>query len=661
MSLFTEDMRMITAVVLEESSDEVIKALLQLGALDFVRITGLSADQMAKLSHKNPNMNKTGIIDMRHRIDTLFRQGGLSKPNSDLLDVKMMTRFELKDYRAFLDKLSRTLSSLKDQQKSFSQLEQSYKEIHHYLDEGHSEYIEIHVGKIQGSIDNLRKRLNEYSALVAENNGIVSTMSLRRDSENINKALDAFSWTESEESEIQKIGSDTVKEFLDAQIVEAEERKAELEKQVSAKINEQQKSLLEMWCNLRLHELSDQIRSYFSYTKNTTLFSGWVPAKLSEAVEAAIYEASNGMCVIDWTEINEAPPETIPVSMKSPRVLSPFAELVKNYGTPAYGSVNPIPFVAVAYLTMFLLMFADIGQGIVIFLIAFLVERGYKKNPDKKDGIIPRSATRLIEYIGIVAALGGIVFGSNFGYPTPFRPLWFSFHNVVEGTPVPGTPVQNVYDILKISVIYGIVVIFVGLLINWVNLVRRKEFITMIFDRQGLCGGAMYATGIYMGFQYTATGFKSLPSDPWITPVLLIGAFGLLLKEPLLYIQKKRNGREVPKLGSFIGSVIMDWVLELLETFTGYLSNTLSFFRVAGYGIAHVSLMAAFEVLAEMPGEHTVWGILILVFGNVLVIALEGLSSGIQALRLNYYEFFTKFFNGTGIAYSPVSLHSKDQ
>jgi V/A-type H+-transporting ATPase subunit I len=221
--------------------------------------------------------------------------------------------------------------------------------------------------------------------------------------------------------------------------------------------------------------------------------------------------------------------------------------------------------------------------------------------------------------------------------------------------------VQNVYDILKISVIYGIVVIFVGLLINWVNLVRQKKFITMIFDRQGLCGGAMYATGIYMGFQYTATGFKSLPSDPWITPVLLLGALGLLLKEPLLYIQDKRNGREVPKLGNFIGSVIMDWVLELLETFTGYLSNTLSFFRVAGYGIAHVSLMAAFEVLAEMPGEHTVWGILILVFGNVLVIALEGLSSGIQALRLNYYEFFTKFFNGTGIAYSPVSLHSKDQ
>jgi V/A-type H+-transporting ATPase subunit I len=113
----------------------------------------------------------------------------------------------------------------------------------------------------------------------------------------------------------------------------------------------------------------------------------------------------------------------------------------------------------------------------------------------------------------------------------------------------------------------------------------------------------------------------------------------------------------------------MDWGVELLEIFSRYLSNTLSFMRVAGLGIAHVSLMAAFYEIAAMvsrsagPGNGggtTAAGIVVIVLGNVLVIVLEGLSAGIQSLRLNYYEFFTKFFHGTGRLYSPISLKSRD-
>ena len=77
--------------------------------------------------------------------------------------------------------------------------------------------------------------------------------------------------------------------------------------------------------------------------------------------------------------------------------------------------------------------------------------------------------------------------------------------------------------------------------------------------------------------------------------------------------------------------------------------------RVAGLGIAHVSLMTAFEDMASMTG-NIIAEILIMVLGNVLVIALEGLSAGIQSLRLNYYEFFTKYFTGRGIAFKPVGL-----
>jgi len=81
--------------------------------------------------------------------------------------------------------------------------------------------------------------------------------------------------------------------------------------------------------------------------------------------------------------------------------------------------------------------------------------------------------------------------------------------------------------------------------------------------------------------------------------------------------------------------------------------------RVAGLGIAHVSLMMAFDQIAKMVsnnGAFNTWSIVILISGNILVIGLEGLSAGIQSLRLNYYEFFSKYFSGTGKAYAPISL-----
>jgi V/A-type H+-transporting ATPase subunit I len=104
---------------------------------------------------------------------------------------------------------------------------------------------------------------------------------------------------------------------------------------------------------------------------------------------------------------------------------------------------------------------------------------------------------------------------------------------------------------------------------------------------------------------------------------------------------------------------VMNWVLELLEVASGYLANTLSFMRVAGLGIAHVTLMTAFFEIASLAagdGGYNVFSIIILILGNALVIGLEGLSAGIQSLRLNYYEFFSKYFSGSGEVYRPISL-----
>jgi V/A-type H+-transporting ATPase subunit I len=658
MSLFTEDMRMITAVVIEEKSDAVIKALLEIGALDFVQINNLPPEQMARLSKNRPNSKRAGIEDARHRIDNLLRQGKRPMPSSTLLNVKNMTDLKLMEYSSFLNRFSATLTSLKDEQKSYSQRLEAFKEMKSYISEGKLEYLDIRIGKIDGKIEILAKRLEEFGTLVIQKDGYISSMSLTRDQSSISQVLEMFKWEEASDPKAQREGNLAVADKLDSEIEKCIERKEEIENQVASKIQEQEPKLLEMWCNLRLHELSDRIRSYFKYTKNTTLFSGWVPSKDANRIEIAIYSATDGQCVVGWTEVDDSDSKTIPVAMKSPKLLKPFQGIVSNYGTPEYGTVNPTPFVAIAYLTMFAFMFADLGQGFVLLLIGLFMTRGYKKDPMKKEGLINRSLAVLMVYLGIASMIGGILFGSTFGFPV-FPAAWFNYHAVVQGEALLGTKVQSVFDILGICLKYGIIVIFVGLLINFTNLIKKKRWASLLFSRTGISGMILYSTGLYLAFGYVATGYESLPTTTWTTFALLGGAIGLLIHEPFDWMinKKSRHGKTLGQV--FISSLGL-WVIELLETFISYMSNTLSFLRVAGLGIAHVSLMGAFQQLSDIPGMTTVAGILILLAGNLLVIALEGLSAGIQSLRLNYYEFFSKFFNGKGIAYSPVSLRTQD-
>ena len=168
--------------------------------------------------------------------------------------------------------------------------------------------------------------------------------------------------------------------------------------------------------------------------------------------------------------------------------------------------------------------------------------------------------------------------------------------------------------------------------------------------------------GVYTPPSYFAgSGYRELPSDAVLLAGFGIPALLLFFKHPIHRLRHRTKGAG---LGfTAIMTFLMEWIVELLEIFSGYLANTLSFMRVAGLGIAHVSLMTAFDQIASMAspsGSFSFWSLLILLTGNILVIALEGLSAGIQSLRLNYYEFFSKYFTGSGRAYAPISLRSSN-
>ncbi len=162
-----------------------------------------------------------------------------------------------------------------------------------------------------------------------------------------------------------------------------------------------------------------------------------------------------------------------------------------------------------------------------------------------------------------------------------------------------------------------------------------------MFEKNGIIGAFLFSMGIYLSNGFVKSGYSSFPSSNGIVISLAVAVVLLFFRTPVEHCMEKKKG-------PFLLDAVMDWCRDHSGDLQAATSpDTLSFMRVAGLGIAHVSLMAAFSEIASLS-PNTAGAILILILGNALVIALEGLSAAIQSLRLNYYEFFTKFFIGDG-------------
>jgi V/A-type H+/Na+-transporting ATPase subunit I len=663
MNLFTVPMRLLTAVVLESKTEAVVQELLRLGVLDFIHIETLAPEQAQKLLVRTETIDRSTISDIRMRIESLYRQAGFSSSCPNLLQVENLKELDLKKSNQIIDRITNDLQSLREKQKGISQTVIRIDELLQYCREGKLQYLDIRVGSAErGDLDTLQNRLLPYAHIIIpeEDGQDAVILTLRRDGSQITPLFDKFGWMESTQLSHQKAALHRIINGLENKRKTLGDNLEQVKKQVVARIREEETTLESMWCNLRLHELIGEIESNFSHTRHTTIFSGWVPAESSSVLGDAIRKASGGECIIEWIEADKMPRSEVPVAVRDVPLLSPFQKIVDNYSTPEYGTINPTPFVAVSYMAMFGLMFGDAGQGLVIMLLGLLGMRYFsRKFPgiEKPGGMVTPNLCKLMVYLGIASIITGILFGSYFGYEI-FPPVWFNYHAAVMGTGHSNGVIQDVYDILGITIWFGIIIIAGGLLLNWINLFKKKDFFHLLLDKNGLIGGWLFGIGIYSAFQFVASGYKQLPQNP-----LLPFAFGLpililLFKVPLHRLFLSREGHLVEEkgIGALILESVLEWVVDLLEIFSGFLANTLSFMRVAGLGIAHVSLMAAFFEMSSLVGGG-IAGLGVMLLGNILVIALEGLSAGIQSLRLNYYEFFTKYFTGKGLSYNPVALH----
>ena len=705
----TTSMRQLIAAVLEKDIDAATRALLRVGVIDFIDIREIPADWTSQLKSLPGSEEEEKVRDLRRRLDAYINTAGftpaemLGQVKDSAADVNLEA-VDINTAESILNDLGGAIRRVRDKQKEVQdeilrlqelrrQLPQQKSISPELISGGHS-YISVHIGTVPPEMrSSFEQALRDFPAVYLPGAGgeqiggethsgtqtagggpsdgdIDFLITLKRDRDRAEKLLARYGWQDHSRESLQAAAraqaaaSDNRQkpqlpiDKIDGKLQDLRDQQQELENKLKESIADRREELGRIWTGLRVAELSHTIRSYYRRTDRTFLFSGWLPANKQNEVSAALQAATEGRCYLEWHDPQKGGdpevPKQVPVQMRNPRILSPFQSLVENYGIPAYGSVDPTPVVAVFYLMMFGLMFGDVGHGLVVFLIGLYGSRVNRKK-GRRGMLFP-----LITWCGVAAMIAGSLFGSYFGMEL-FPPLWFDYHAVVTGQHAAGS-VRSIMDVLLITIYFGIAVIATGLLLNWINRLRKRDWIGLIWENGGILVGWLYAAGTYCAFYYVSHDYRQLPAGRTLAlllgvPVLLMGA------KPIL--EHIRHGREHPEAGRRkinVLNMVMEWVVELLEIFSGYLSNTLSFMRVAGLGIAHVSLMVAFFQIAEMAardGRFTIWSYLILLLGNVLVIGLEGLSAGIQSLRLNYYEFFSKYFTGNGKAYSPISLRQQ--
>lgn len=412
---------------------------------------------------------------------------------------------------------------------------------------------------------------------------------------------------------------------LDEEIEELENRVEMLDNDSKAFVERNFDRLQELYnFTIQLNEVFE-VRRYAVRSKEAFYLTGWIPESQAESFGEMVKNTEHVTCIFeDDSAVKKSRP---PTHLKNSSFFRPFEALIRMYGTPSYNELDPTPFVGITYLLFFALMFGDIGQGIVIALMALLVY--------KKAGV---EIAKLGIYLGIGSAITGIFYDSIFG-----------FEGIIgEHTPIPTVHVmEHQMEVLGFGIGLGVVLIIISMILNIINKFKQERIGLLLFDRNGLAGFILYLALIYVAITVALQKDVSV----WVILLFLLAPLIVIFfAHPLDNLLKHREYIfPEDKTGFFIEAFF-----ELVETLIAILSNTVSFMRVGAFALNHVGFFMAFHALADIvQGTGSVF---VMIFGNILIIALEGLIVGIQGLRLEYYELFSKFFDGDGIEFKPFKI-----
>ena len=348
--------------------------------------------------------------------------------------------------------------------------------------------------------------------------------------------------------------------------------------------------------------------------------SGWVPESKLQNVRETVdkYEDS----LVDQKK-NSQTIANPPTKLKNNKITRPFEFLVNMYGAPNYNEIDPTGFFAITYMLLYGMMFGDLGQGLIFVLASFLIE--------KKSKVFGQ----LIRRIGFSASFFGLMYGSFFGIEDLIPTILIK-------------PFDNIIKVLIASVAFGVILMIISYFLGIYNkLHKQKDLEEGVFGKEGFAG-------LLMTISFILIILNIVKVNPIPMPVSII----LLVLSIVMMIFKQPISRKLLDVYPIYDQSSSDYYIEssfsIIEALLSVFSNLVSFTRVGAFAINHVGLYMAFEVMSKLVGGGFI-GIIILIFGNILIIGLEGMIVFIQGLRLEFYEMFSKYYKGDGQKFSPIS------
>lgn len=325
-----------------------------------------------------------------------------------------------------------------------------------------------------------------------------------------------------------------------------------------------------------------------------------------------------------------------PTKLENPKLFKPFEMFVGMYGLPAHNEMDPTLFVGLTYSFIFGVMFGDVGQGLLLVIVGALVYH-FKKS----------SLAGIIATAGVFSTIFGFMFGSVFGFEDVIQPLWLRPIDHMTTLPFVG----KLNTVFIVSIAFGMGLIVIAMVLHIINAFREHDTQSTWFDPNGVAGLVFYGS-------VAAVVILFMSGRPTPAGIVLAVMFGvplllILFKEPLTNRLKKK--KEKIKEGKVM--FFVEGFFELFEMLLSYFSNTLSFVRIGAFAVSHAAMMEVVLMLAGVESGNTNW--VVVVLGNLFVCLMEGLVVGIQVLRLEYYEMFSRFYKGSGRKFEPYNKNRR--
>ena len=358
---------------------------------------------------------------------------------------------------------------------------------------------------------------------------------------------------------------------------------------------------------------------------------GYVPLRVADEIKFEIERSYRAQMEIYEPDYEN---EDVPVLIENKSFAAGVESITDMYSPPSNKDVDPNPIMAFFYYAFFGLMLSDAGYGLLMVIFAIIA-----KKKAKVTGNLKKMADMVL-YCGISTVFWGVLFGGFFGDLIATVGEKFLGMTDIPSLALWMEPMNNSIELLLYCFLFGIIHLMAGVLIRGYMLIRDKNYLGAICDTIPVM---VFVAGFAV---FGADFFTEVPDN-----IKSIGTKVLLVGAALIVLTSGRSSKNI--LGKFGGGLY-----GLYNAASGYLGDILSYSRLLALGLVTGVIANVINLLGAMTGNIIIF-IIIFIIGHTVNIAINLMGTYVHTSRLQYVEFFSKFYEGAGRSFTPFKIKSK--